>query len=64
MARIAALVLLLGLLPQDPPPLHPLQEALRDNDPEGPWHYNDLAAGIAEARSAGKPLLVVFRCTV
>jgi hypothetical protein len=58
--RIAALVLMLGLTAQE----HPLQEALRDNDPEGPWHYNDLATGIAEAKASGKPLLVVFRCTV
>jgi hypothetical protein len=28
----------------------------------GHWHYNDLAAGLAEARAAGKPLLVVLRC--
>jgi len=61
MNRIAALLLLMGVLAQDN---HPLQEALRDNDPEGHWHYNDLSAGIAEARSSGKPLLVVFRCTV
>lgn len=26
------------------------------------WVYNDLAAGIAQARRTGKPLLVVFRC--
>jgi hypothetical protein len=58
--RIAAILLLLGVMSQD----NPLQEALRDNDPEGPWHYNDLVGGIAEARSSGKPLLVVFRCTV
>jgi len=28
----------------------------------GKWIYNDLAAGMAEARRTGKPLLVVFRC--
>ena len=38
-----------------------LQEALRDIDPEGPWHYNDLAAGLAAAKASGKPVLVVFR---
>jgi hypothetical protein len=60
MTRIASFLVLLGVLAQD----NPLQEALRDNDPEGPWHYNDLAGGLAEARASGKPLLVVFRCTV
>jgi hypothetical protein len=59
-ARIAAILVLLGALAQE----HPLQEALRDNDPEGPWHYDDLAGGVAEARVSGKPLLVVIRCTV
>jgi hypothetical protein len=28
----------------------------------GSWVYNDLAAGIAEAKKTGKPLLVVLRC--
>ena len=58
MIRAAALILLLaGASAQD----HPLQEALRDSDPEGPWHYNNLASGVAEAASTGKPLLIVFR---
>jgi len=26
------------------------------------WIYNDLQKGFAEAKSTGKPLLVVFRC--
>ncbi len=29
---------------------------------QGSWVYNDLAAGIAEAKKTGKPLLVVLRC--
>lgn len=29
---------------------------------EGHWIYNDLARGMAEAKTAHKPLLVVFRC--
>jgi hypothetical protein len=58
MIRAAALTLLLGAVsPQD----NPLQEALRDSDPEGPWHYNDPASGFAEATATGKPLLIVFR---
>ena len=59
MFRAAAVFLLSCSLacPQD----NPLQEALRDFDPEGAWHYNDLASGFAEATSTGKPLLIVFR---
>jgi len=26
------------------------------------WVYNDLDAGLAEARKTGKPVLVVIRC--
>ena len=26
------------------------------------WTYNDLDAGVAEAKRSGKPLLVVLRC--
>jgi hypothetical protein len=29
---------------------------------EGFWIYNDLAAGFAEAKKSGKPLLIVLRC--
>jgi hypothetical protein len=57
-ARIAAILLLLGTAASQD---HPLQEALRDSDPEGPWHYDNLASGFAEAASTGKPLLIVFR---
>ena len=28
----------------------------------GKWIYNDLTQGLADARSSGKPLLVVLRC--
>jgi len=62
MLRTAAVLLVLGAVGQDKP-LHPLQEALNDLDPEGEWHYNDPAAGFAEAKAAGKPVLLVFRCT-
>jgi len=60
--RTASLLLALCALSQDKP-LHPLQEALSDLDPEGDWHYNDPAAGFAEAKATGKPVLLVFRCT-
>lgn len=42
--------------------LDPLQYSLGDLAVKGPWIYNDLNAGFAQARKAGKPLLVVFRC--
>ena len=29
---------------------------------EGPWILNDLPAAQAEAKKAGKPIFVVFRC--
>jgi hypothetical protein len=62
MIRMASMVLALCAGMQDKP-LHPLQEALSDLDPEGEWHYNDPAAGFAEAAKTGKPVLLVFRCT-
>lgn len=34
----------------------------RDVVEEGFWIYNDLPAGLEQARVLGKPLMVVFRC--
>ena len=39
-----------------------LREALGDNALAGTWIYDDLDAGYAEAKRAGKPLMVVLRC--
>ena len=39
-----------------------LREALKDTDLVGTWIYDDLDAGIAEAKKSGKPLLVTLRC--
>lgn len=39
-----------------------LREALDDKMLVGPWIYDDLDAGYAEAKRTGKPLLVVLRC--
>lgn len=39
----------------------PLQKSLGDLEAQGPWNYNDPAAGFGEAKRSGKPLLVVFR---
>jgi hypothetical protein len=38
-----------------------LRLELKDNVPAGEWFYDDIDAAVAEARNAGKPLLVVFR---
>ena len=62
MLRVAVIALLLCAGDQDKP-LHPLQEALSDLDPEGEWHYNNPTSGFAEAKATGKPVLLVFRCT-
>jgi hypothetical protein len=45
---------------QDPAKLK-LKEALKDTEPQGDWIYDDLPAGIAEAKKANKPMLIVFR---
>lgn len=39
-----------------------LQQNLKDTEIVGAWHYDDLEAGIAQAKKDGKPLLVVYRC--
>ncbi len=38
-----------------------LQKRLGDLELAGPWFYDDLAGGFAQAKKTGKPLLVVFR---
>jgi hypothetical protein len=38
-----------------------LKTALKDTEVQGDWIYDDLPAGYAAAKKAGKPLLVVFR---
>lgn len=52
-------VLSILLASQDPS--EKLRQVLKDKEVQGPWVYNDLAKGFAEARQSGKPLLVVFR---
>src|SRR5882672_10326765 len=39
-----------------------LREALKDTELKGTWIYDDLNAGVAEAKKSGKPLMVVLRC--
>jgi hypothetical protein len=38
-----------------------LRKELKDLELGGSWIYDDLEAGFAQARTAGKPLIVVFR---
>jgi hypothetical protein len=55
-------LLLAALLVAAPVPSNEaLRKALGD-DLAGPWFYDDLEAGYAEARTSGKPLLVSIRC--
>ena len=39
-----------------------LKKNLKDTNVADHWIYNDIAAGFAEARTTGKPLLVTVRC--
>jgi hypothetical protein len=55
---LAAAIGILGTAPQEP---GPLQKSLEDLQLTGAWVYNDLPAGFAEAKTTGKPLLIVFR---
>ena len=58
LAWIAALAVTLAI-PQDK---EKLREALKDTELKGAWIYDDLDAGIAEAKKSGKPMMVVLRC--
>jgi hypothetical protein len=56
---------LLGLLAVSAsslPAKTPLGEALKDIDVAEHWIYDDLPKAVDEAKSSGKPLLVVLRC--
>ena len=63
---MVGMLLMLLMLPAAPASaqskLDPLQYSLGDLAVKGPWVYNDLPAGYAQAKKTGKPLLVVFRC--
>lgn len=57
--------LVLGMFFAPVPSLHAqsdLQRNLKDTKVGKHWIYNDLKEGNAQAKAAGKPLLVVFRC--
>jgi serine protease Do len=59
LALAAAAVCLALAGPQDK---DKLREGLKDTELKGDWIYDDLDAGIAEAKKSGKPMLVVLRC--
>lgn len=59
-AIVAAICLLaVAAAPQDK---DKLREALKDTELQGTWIYDDLDAGVAEAKKSGKPMMVVLRC--
>lgn len=58
LAGVAACLSLL-VPPQDK---EKLREGLKDTDLVGTWIYDDLDAGLAEAKKSGKPMMVVLRC--
>lgn len=62
MKTVAAGLAALALLSLQEAKDRRLQENLKDTAIVGPWIYDDLDAGIAEAKKSGKPLLVVYRC--
>ena len=55
-----ALVACLALMgaPQDK---EKLRTGLKDTEIVGTWIYDDLDAGVAEAKKSGKPMMIVFR---
>jgi hypothetical protein len=60
-----SLLAVLGFLLLFPPvsrAVSPLGEALKDIEVAPHWIYDDWEAALAQARSSGKPLLVVLRC--
>ena len=50
-----------ALRPQDPAKER-LRQSLGDNELAGPWIYDDLEAGYAEAKRLDRPMMVVIRC--
>src|SRR3954470_7063173 len=68
MSRTAALTFVLALAVAAPAPAQPQgrEQKVRGDkqkvEADGFWIYNDLPKAFAEARSSGKPLLVVLRC--
>ncbi len=61
---LLAFGLLLSVAGTAPAQLQPdeLRKKLGDLELAGKWFYDDLDGAEAEAKKAGKPLLIVFRC--
>lgn len=53
---------LLSLAAVDVDAKTPLGESLKDIDVAEHWIYDDLPRAVAEAKSSGKPLMIVLRC--
>jgi hypothetical protein len=59
MRLACAVAVLLAVAQQGP---EELRRAVGDGPLAGPWIYDDVAAGFAEAKQSGKPLAVFLRC--
>jgi hypothetical protein len=59
--RLAAFAAL-ACLAAGPQEKDKLKAALKDVEVKGDWVYDDLDAGLAQARKTGKPAFIVFRC--
>ncbi len=55
----AAIICLALAEPQDK---DKIREGLKDTELKGSWIYDDLDAGLTEAKKSGKPMMVVLRC--
>jgi serine protease Do len=62
MLRIAMWLTVIGALSASTAWAQPLRETLKDIEVAPHWIYDDLQAAIDQAKSTGKPLLVVLRC--
>ncbi|HLY12207.1 MAG TPA: Trx7/PDZ domain-containing (seleno)protein [Planctomycetota bacterium] len=56
---LAAVFCLALVAPQDK---ERIREGLKDTELKGAWVYDDIDAGLAEAKKTGKPMMVVLRC--
>ena len=58
--RLLAVLFLAAVPPQQDP--EALRRAIGDVALTGPWIYDDVNAGFAEAKKSGKPLAIFLRC--
>ena len=60
--RFVTALTVLACLSSPPQDKEKLKTALKDAEVRGDWVYDDLDVGLAQAKKAGKPAFVVFRC--